>query len=41
MATVTGWHRDEGWPTIYPDRQMMLFAQDVLSRVPGGTILLT
>lgn len=25
--------------TIYPDRQMMLFAKDVLSRVPGGTIL--
>ena len=25
--------------TIYPDRQMMLFARDVLSRVPGGTIL--
>ena len=25
--------------TIYPDRQMMLFAQDVLSRVPGGTIV--
>ena len=24
---------------IYPDRQMVLFAQDVLSRVPGGTIL--
>jgi phosphomannomutase len=24
---------------IYPDRQMMLFAQDVLLRVPGGTIL--
>ncbi len=24
---------------IYPDRQMMLFARDVLSRVPGGTIL--
>jgi phosphomannomutase len=24
---------------IYPDRQMKLFAQDVLSRVPGGTIL--
>ena len=24
---------------IYPDRQMALFAQDVLSRVPGGTIL--
>jgi phosphomannomutase len=25
--------------TIYPDRQMQLFAEDVLSRVPGGTIL--
>ena len=24
---------------IYPDRQMMLFAQDVLSRVPGGAIV--
>lgn len=24
---------------IFPDRQMMLFAQDVLSRVPGGTII--
>jgi phosphomannomutase len=24
---------------IYPDRQMMLFAQDVLSRVPGGEIV--
>jgi phosphomannomutase len=24
---------------IYPDRQMMLFAQDVLSRTPGGTIV--
>lgn len=24
---------------IYPDRQMQLFAQDVLSRVPGGTII--
>jgi phosphomannomutase len=24
---------------IYPDRQMMLFARDVLSRVSGGTIL--
>lgn len=24
---------------IYPDRQMMLFAQDVLSRAPGGTIV--
>jgi phosphomannomutase len=28
-----------GGNNIYPDRQMMLFAQDVLSRVPGGTIL--
>jgi phosphomannomutase len=25
--------------TIYPDRQMALFAQDVLSRVPGGAIV--
>ncbi len=25
--------------TIYPDRQMMLFASDVLKRVPGGTII--
>ena len=25
--------------TIYPDRQMMLFAQDVLQRAPGGTIV--
>ena len=25
--------------TIYPDRQMQLFAQDVLTRVPGGTIV--
>jgi phosphomannomutase len=24
---------------IYPDRQMMLFSRDVLSRVPGGTIV--
>jgi phosphomannomutase len=24
---------------IYPDRQIMLFARDVLQRVPGGTIL--
>jgi phosphomannomutase len=24
---------------IYPDRQMMLFAKDVLSRVPGSTII--
>lgn len=24
---------------IYPDRQMILFAQDVLSRVPGGDII--
>jgi phosphomannomutase len=28
-----------GGNTIYPDRQMMLFARDVLTRVPGGTIL--
>ncbi|AGX86408.1 phosphomannomutase/phosphoglucomutase [Candidatus Symbiobacter mobilis] len=25
--------------TIYPDRQLMLFAADVLGRVPGGTIV--
>ena len=25
---------------IFPDRQMALFAQDVLSRVPGGTIVI-
>ena len=25
--------------TIFPDRQMMLFARDVLARVPGGTII--
>ncbi len=25
--------------TIYPDRQMILFARDVLSRVPGGQII--
>ena len=25
--------------TIYPDRQMLLFARDVLSRVPGGTVV--
>ncbi|HYW58138.1 MAG TPA: phosphomannomutase/phosphoglucomutase [Polaromonas sp.] len=25
--------------TIYPDRQMMLFARDVLSRMPGSTIV--
>ena len=24
---------------IFPDRQMMLFARDVLARVPGGTVL--
>ncbi len=24
---------------IYPDRQLMLFAEDVLSRVPGGEII--
>ncbi len=29
----------QGGNNIYPDRQMMLFARDVLSRVPGGTIL--
>jgi len=28
-----------GGNTIYPDRQIMLFARDVLSRVPGSTIL--
>ncbi len=28
-----------GGQNIYPDRQMLLFAQDVLSRVPGGTIV--
>lgn len=28
-----------GGNNIYPDRQMMLFARDVLTRVPGGTIL--
>ncbi|TSE36179.1 phosphomannomutase/phosphoglucomutase [Tepidimonas charontis] len=25
--------------TIYPDRQLMLFAADVLARVPGGTVV--
>ena len=29
----------KGGNNIYPDRQMMLFARDVLSRVPGGPIL--
>jgi phosphomannomutase len=29
----------KGGNTIYPDRQLMLFARDVLTRVPGGTIL--
>jgi phosphomannomutase len=29
----------KGGNNIYPDRQMMLFARDVLKRVPGGTIL--
>ncbi len=29
----------KGGNNIYPDRQMMLFARDVLSRVPGATIL--
>ncbi|MCM2252428.1 MAG: phosphomannomutase/phosphoglucomutase [Ramlibacter sp.] len=28
-----------GGNNIYPDRQMMLFARDVLARVPGATIL--
>ncbi|MFC5498065.1 phosphomannomutase/phosphoglucomutase [Caenimonas terrae] len=28
-----------GGNNIYPDRQMMLFARDVLKRVPGGTII--
>ncbi|RYF42723.1 MAG: phosphomannomutase/phosphoglucomutase [Comamonadaceae bacterium] len=28
-----------GGNNIYPDRQMMLFARDVLSRVPGGRIV--
>ncbi|KQT13542.1 phosphomannomutase/phosphoglucomutase [Ramlibacter sp. Leaf400] len=28
-----------GGNNIYPDRQLMLFARDVLQRVPGGTIL--
>ncbi|MEO7391650.1 MAG: phosphomannomutase/phosphoglucomutase [Ramlibacter sp.] len=28
-----------GGNNIYPDRQMMLFARDVLTRVPGSTIL--
>jgi phosphomannomutase len=28
-----------GGNNIYPDRQMMLFARDVLSRAPGGTIV--
>jgi phosphomannomutase len=34
-ATASGIVTNDGH-TIYPDRQMMLFAQDVLSRVPGG-----
>ena len=29
----------KGGNNIYPDRQMMLFARDVLSRVPGGEII--
>jgi phosphomannomutase len=29
----------KGGNNIYPDRQMMLFARDVLSRVPGATVL--
>ena len=29
----------KGGNIIYPDRQLMLFAEDVLKRVPGGTII--
>jgi phosphomannomutase len=29
----------KGGNNIFPDRQMMLFARDVLTRVPGGTII--
>lgn len=29
----------KGGNNIFPDRQMILFAQDVLSRVPGGAII--
>ena len=29
----------KGGNNIFPDRQMMLFARDVLTRVPGGTIV--
>ncbi len=29
----------KGGNNIYPDRQMVLFAQDVLTRVPGGAII--
>jgi phosphomannomutase len=29
----------KGGNNIYPDRQMILFSQDVLSRVPGGAII--
>jgi len=29
----------QGGNNIFPDRQLMLFARDVLQRVPGGTIL--
>ena len=33
-------HRgDQGRRIIFPDRQLMLFAEDVLSRVPGGEII--
>ena len=39
-ATATAWASSPATATTsYPDRQMMLFAQDVLTRVPGGTIV--
>src|SRR6185369_15505848 len=28
-----------GGNIIYPDRQLMLFARDILARVPGGTVI--
>ena len=37
-ATASAWSRRTGH-IIYPDRQLMLFAADVLSRVPGATII--
>ena len=38
MRVLRGIVTKEG-NNIYPDRQMILFAQDVLSRVPGGDIV--